>query len=165
MVLSWQRSAGTLQRSQVHRRRSREHAGDTPGDDTTTTSGLPRHQALRILAQACTGHHPGPPPLPFRPTPRLSPRASGHQPRPQMCADRVCDEYFVDGTRYEHSEGGSVSVLDHMHGFSCRQGRGETWKLSECSLRARAAATTWRPRVQKALHMWSSRSVSEQNST
>ena len=68
-------------------------------------------------------------------------------------------------TRSEHSEGGFVSVLDHMHGVSCRHGRGETWKLSECSLRARAAATTWRARVQKALHMWSSRSASEQNST
>ena len=80
-------------------------------------------------------------------------------------ADRLCDEYFVDGTRSEDSEGGFVSVPDRMHGFSSRQGRGETWKLSECLLRARAVATTWRPRVQKALHMWSSMSVSEQSST
>ena len=36
-------------------------------------------------------------------------------------------------TRSEHSEGGFVSVLDHMHGVSCRHGRGEMWKLSECS--------------------------------
>ena len=106
------------------------HAGDPPDDNTTSTSGLPRPQALRSRDHASTGHHPGPPPLPFRPTSRLSPRASGHR-----------------------------------HGVSCRHGRGETWKLSECSLRARAAATTWRPRVQKALHMWSSRSVSERNST
>ena len=165
MRQSLHRRSWYINHRKVRRRDFPRHAGDTPEVDTTTTSGLPRHQALRILAQACTGHHPGPPPLPFRPTPRLSPRASGHPRTSDMCADRVCDEYFVDGTRYEHSEGGSVSVLDHMHGFSCRQGRGETWKLSECSLRARAAATTWRPRVQKALHMWSSRSVSEQNST